>query len=292
MRMLMCFAVGIWLQVVSNESTFGQQSSGPTLSVMSFNIRYGTANDGDNRWELRRDLVVKTVEDCSPDLLGTQETLRFQADYLQQHLPEHAYFGRSRDQQPDQGEECGIFYLKQRFEMVQSGQFWLSESPDEVASKSWDSSLPRIATWLLLKDKANNNRELLLLNTHFDHRGEQARLESAKLIRKWLEENYQQHPIVITGDFNCGVDSKPYEWLTRQDSGLTLTDTFRFISPERTQTEGTFNGFRGSKDGARIDWVLCSEHFRIESASIVHSNDNERYPSDHFPITSELSWRD
>src|SRR6056297_3048996 len=117
------------------------------LRVMSFNIRYGSANDGDNHWKTRDSFVIDVIRDFNPDLLGTQETLGFQAKYLQGQLPEMVYVGTSRDANPD-GEQCGILYRKDRFEQLEAGQFWLSDTPLVKFSKSWDSSLPRIATWV------------------------------------------------------------------------------------------------------------------------------------------------
>ena len=141
-----------------------------------------------------------------PDLLGTQETLPFQAEYLQSQMNDFEYFGWSRDATP-KGEQCGVFIRKTRFEVLESGQFWLSENPDEKFSKSWDSSLPRVATWVRLKDKESDGRELLFVNTHFDHKGAEARKQSAMLLRRRLAEIAPDQPAVVTGDFNCDEGS-------------------------------------------------------------------------------------
>ena len=263
----------------------------PAFKVMSFNIRFGTANDGDNHWNKRHQLVIKTIKEFGPDLLGTQETLGFQAEYLKSKLPDYGFFGRSRDKDPNKGEQCSILYLKERFEKVDAGQFWLSETPDKIASKSWDSSLPRIATWIILKDKKHNDRQLVFVNTHFDHRGPKARLESAKIIRKWLEKNHSDRPVVVTGDFNCGSTSAPYKVLVNAESKFKLTDTFRTKYPKAKKDEGTFNGFRGTQTGARIDWILQANDLKTDSAAIDRFNSDGRYPSDHFPVTALLRWK-
>lgn len=260
------------------------------MRVMSFNIRYGTANDGDNHWRLRKELVVKTINDYAPDLLGTQETIKFQADFLAANLTGYSAIGWSREKDPDKGEQCTIFFKTDRFQKVKTGQFWLSESPDVVASKSWDSSLPRIATWVRLRDTQNSGKEFLFVNTHFDHRGSEARHESAKLIVRKLAK-FDVENVVVTGDFNCGESSAPYQAIVGA-SGFSLQDSFRVKHPQQVKSkEGTFNGFRGTDSGARIDWVLHSGGFRTQSAEINKTNLNGRYPSDHFPVTASLQFK-
>lgn len=260
---------------------------------MSFNIRYGAADDGENHWKKRNWLVAETIKNFDPDLLGTQETLKFQADYLRGQLKAYTYFGRSRMKTPN--EHCGIFFKKKRFTQLAGGHFWLSESPDVVESKSWDSSLPRMASWVLLSDNTQadepGQRPILFINTHFDHRGQVARLEAAKVIReriKSLVRIANQPHVIITGDFNTPEGSEPYQAFF-EDESLSLVDTYRAVHPTRTENEGTFNGFQGRTDGGRIDWILASGELAIEQAAIDSNNENGRYPSDHFPVTAVLS---
>lgn len=253
------------------------------LRVMSFNIRFGTAKDGDNHWDKRRELVAETVRSYDPDLLGTQETIRFQGEYLQQQLPHLTYIGWSRDAN-EQGEQCGVMFRTDRFELLDSGQFWLSETPEQKFSKSWDSSLPRVATWVRLRDQ-RNSRQLLFVNTHFDHRGEVARLESAAVIRKFVEQNAADIPVIVTGDFNCGEQSEPYRQLT---GSPRLRDIYRELHREQAANEGTFNAFQGIDSGARIDWILASDDWTIRNAAIDRFSTDGRFPSDHFPVTGTL----
>ncbi len=254
------------------------------LRVMSFNIRYGTADDGENSWPHRRDLVVDTIRDFDPDLLGTQETVPFQADWIAEHLPGYTRIGWSRDASAD-GEQCTIFVRTDRFEVVDSGQFWLSETPDEPHSRSWDSSLPRITTWVILRDRSGAKDDFVFANTHFDHRGRKARLESAHLLVE-RASGLSGAPIILTGDFNCGEGSEPWQVLT--ESGI-FRDTWRVVHPEPEGPEGTFNGFRGHIDGPRIDWILVTRHFDVHAADIVRTHREERWPSDHCPVTAVLS---
>lgn len=256
------------------------------LRVMSFNIRYGTANDGKDAWPTREKLVLDVIRKYQPDLLGTQETLPFQAEYLQSQLPEFSYVGWSRDTSPN-GEQCGVFIRTDRFDVVESGQFWLSETPEEKFSKSWDSSLPRVATWVRLKDKLSDGRQLLFMNTHFDHRGVEARRNSAMLLRRRAAEMAADQPVVVTGDFNCDEGSEPWTELVNDKM---LKDSFREFQPEKAGNEGTFHGFTGQPGDARIDWILSTKHFTATETQIDRTNDSGRFPSDHFPVTAILRW--
>lgn len=158
------------------------------MRVLSYNIRFGSAKDGENHhWERRKEALVATIKAYDPDLLGTQETLGFQRDYLAANLPEYDHLGVGRVDGKEQGEMMALFYKRDRFEKLDSGRFWLSETPDQVGSKSWDSSLPRMVTWMKLRDRRNPSaRPIAFFNTHFDHLGVQARLESARLIRRQI----------------------------------------------------------------------------------------------------------
>jgi endonuclease/exonuclease/phosphatase family metal-dependent hydrolase len=279
-------AVLIALQALAEED----QSPPVQLRVMSFNVRFGTADDGENSWANRKELLVETIRQFAPHLLGTQEMLRFQADYLVQSLPDYHYVGQSRvPDKPD--EECGIFVHKGRFHTLEQGHFWLSETPERPGSKSWDSSLPRMATWLKLYDQ-DAKQPLHILNTHFDHRGIKAREESARLIRNRLEGWGPDASIIVTGDFNAPDMSVPYTTLAASANSLTLVDCFRLVHPTQKDNLGTYHGFRGIRNGARIDWILCSPRFRVIRADIETACRDNRYASDHFPVVAVLEWSD
>lgn len=263
------------------------------VRVMSFNIRYGTAKDAENRWELRREFLVETIRNFGPDLLGTQETLAFQRDYLGELLDEYAAFGAGRDDGREKGEMAALFYRTDRFEKLDGGHFWLSETPDVPGSKSWDSSLTRITTWVKLRDRQHSQAPpLVFFNTHFDHRGKLVRVHSAELIRRRIEELPLETPVILTGDFNAAEASPPYAALFEpQDSATSpLVDAFRMLHPDRGTEDGTFSGFRaGSTGGPRIDWIACSRHWTIKSAEIDRTQRDGQTPSDHFPVTAVLS---
>ena len=255
------------------------------LRVMSFNIRYGAAKDGENHWKHRKEMVAEVIRDFDPDLLGVQEALAFQSEYLMEQLNGYEYFGRSRMTTPN--EHCGIFFRSKRFTQLAGGHFWLSETPEVPASKSWDSSLPRMATWLLLKDEHDPDHPVLIVNTHFDHRGRIAREKSAELLSRRtaaLRELASEPRVILTGDFNTGEGSKPYTALV----GDSLKDSFRIMHPERSDNEGTFNSWSGKTSGARIDWILVGGPVSVRSATTVRFNREGRFPSDHFPVSAIL----
>jgi endonuclease/exonuclease/phosphatase family metal-dependent hydrolase len=291
MKLPVCLlALLLTLPAVGGES----EEASTAVRIMSFNVRYGTARDGENHWEKRKDLLIGTIQAFAPDLLGTQEALAFQRDSLAAALPDHAVLGVGREDGRDQGEMTAVYYRRGRFDLLASGHFWLSETPDQPGSKSWDSSLPRMATWVRLRDRrAPAALPVLFINTHFDHQGAQARLESARLLRTRLETAASSNRVVVTGDFNAGEGSPPYLALfgagPGADAGAVLRDSWRLAHPQPVAAEGTFNGFQvTAASGARIDWIGVSRGWRVDSAAIDHTARDGRTPSDHFPITAIL----
>lgn len=262
------------------------------LRVMSFNIRYGSARDGENDWGHRKELLVKTIKSFNPDLLGTQETLGFQRDYISTALPEYSVLSAGRDDGKEKGEMMAIFYRKDRFKKLDGGHFWYSETPNVAGSKAWDSSLPRMASWLKLED-LKNNRTLYYFNTHFDHRGNVARIESAKLLRSKMRELAGDQPVIFNGDFNAAETSEVYRNLFDVDQAESpLIDTYKVIQPDPAKRLGTYGGFRIEERKAnRIDWLGVSQHFEVLSAQVDRTNDNGRTPSDHDPINAVLRFR-
>jgi endonuclease/exonuclease/phosphatase family metal-dependent hydrolase len=261
------------------------------VRVMTFNIRYGTAEDGENHWNRRKEFLAETIRAFDPDLLGTQETLKFQRDFLAEKLPEHDWVGVGRDDGRDNGEMMAIYYRRDRFNKLDEGHFWLSDTPDEIGSKSWDSSLPRMVTWVLLADQRQADAPpILFANTHFDHLGPKARLESAKLLRRRLAVMAEGAAVILTGDFNAGETSPPYRALfAASENELSLTDCFRASHPTATENEGTFSGFDAANaGGARIDWIACSEEWKVQSCEIDRTSKDGRTPSDHLPVTATL----
>ncbi len=263
------------------------------LTVMTFNIRYGTAGDEGNLWDDRHEQVIKAIKAADPDLLGTQEVLDFQAEYLNKNLEGYAFHGVGRDDGKTKGEYAGIHYRKDRFELLDAGHFWLSESPEVPGSVSWDSSLTRMVSWVRLRDR-KAGRELVFFNTHWDHRGRQARLESARLMRKKIQEIAGAAPVIVTGDFNTTEIAEPYAVLVSasEGGGEPLIDAYRQAHPEPGAEEATSNGgFRGRREGRRIDWILHTSDFQTSFAKIDQEKIDDRYPSDHYPVIAKLQWK-
>lgn len=283
---LLCF---VFLVIVPRVGVAQDQDvSTKPVTVMSFNLRYGTARDGENRWEKRTDLVAEAIRSQTPDLLGTQETLPFQAQFISDNFSEYASVGRSREPDNANGEQCALFYRRDRFDLLASGHFWLSENPDHPGTKSWDSSLPRMATWVRLWDQ-ESQQPILFVNTHFDHRGKTARLESAQLVRKRATELASGAAVIITGDFNCGADSPPHQAMFETaDSVVGLRDSYIVAHGTDTAGTGTFNGFEGKRDGPRIDWIALNDKWEVKRAEIIDYQQSQRYPSDHFPVVAEV----
>ena len=270
-------------------TTEGETAGGLDLQIMTFNIRNGRANDGENDW-IRRNLFVSDVIDqYSPDVLGIQEAFRFQLDELTQRLPEYGLVGIGRDS-GTAGEYSAILYQKKRFDVSESGTFWLSDTPAKP-SRHWGSACLRICTWAHFTDRASK-RSFYVYNTHLDHESQQAREKGVQLIMKYIEERTHQDPFVLTGDFNADEDNPVFENLKGIESsvspaGTELVDSFRMLHPNK-KPAGTFHDFRGGLDGPKIDYILVTPDTRTLEASIVTINRNGCYPSDHFPVTAQL----
>jgi endonuclease/exonuclease/phosphatase family metal-dependent hydrolase len=260
------------------------------IRAMTFNIRYGTAPDGENAWPLRRDLTLRAIRDFDPIVLGVQEALRFQLDEIGAEFPDLGEIGVGRDDGIQAGEYSAIFYDRRRLEPLDHGTFWLSDSSDVPGSTSWGNRIPRIVTWAHFRDRANG-AAFHVFNTHWDHESQPARERSADFL---LERAHTiagpDSPIIVTGDFNAGESNPAFRTLVAGSSGaasVQLRDTFRAVHPDATAT-GTFNAFRGDQTGDKIDAVLATRHWRILDAEIVTLAAGSRYPSDHYPVTAIL----
>lgn len=261
------------------------------IKVLSYNLRYGTAADGENHWDKRKDFMAETLKAVNPDLLGTQETLDFQRDFLAKTLPTHAVLAVGREDGREKGEMTAIYWRKDRFEKVDGGHFWLSTTPAEVGSKGWDAALPRMATWVRLKDKTQEGKPILWINTHFDHQGEVARTEAAKLLRERVATLGHGCSVIVTGDFNSAEDSAAYHTLfgPHENTATSLLDTYRAMHPQRAENEGTTTPFLAAvSQASRIDWIGVSRDWKVLAAGIDHPDRAGRTPSDHFPIHAVL----
>lgn len=253
------------------------------ITAGTFNIRYDTPDDGPDAWSRRRSLVASVV--AGGDFWGLQEALPSQVRDLERDCPGMAFIGRTRERDPDSGESCPIAYRTATWALdpQEQGTFWLSETPDEPGSRSWDAALPRICTWARFV-APRSTRAIYVFNVHLDHRGSRARLESARLLAARIAARRRPDPVIVLGDFNAGPGSDPVEALL-EDPRLDLVDAWRAANPSMPE-EPTFNGWRDRPHGERIDFVLCSRLLPLTRATIDLRRPGGRWPSDHAPVTA------
>ena len=256
-------------------------SSGQDYKFVSFNIRYDNEADGENNWKHRRDDVCGYLKDINPTVLGIQEGLHHQVDFLNQQLGDFEYIGVGRDDGLTKGEYAAIFYNINKVIVLASGTFWLSDTPEAV-SVGWDASMERICTYGLFED-ISNGQQMWVFNAHFDHKGPTAREFSAKLIVDRIRElNHKQYPVVLMGDFNATEDQAPIQVMSDYlDDGLRASAYF-------AGPEGTFNGFSSETDDRRIDYIFTS---KFEVLNYLHDETKTtqgRYLSDHLPVLIEV----
>lgn len=258
------------------------------LRVMSFNIRFGTANDEENAWPERKELVFATIRKFEPHVLGMQEALAFQIDEITAAIPGYKQFGVGRDDGRRAGEFSCLLVNTDRCQVEDSGTFWLSDTPDKPGSMTWGNSITRICTWALLQDKLSNQR-FHVFNTHWDHVSQPSREKSADLIVERIADRQPaKTPVLLMGDFNSGEKNPAFRALI--DSPLELRDTFRSLHPEASEV-GTFNGFRGQRGGEKIDAILVSPVWTVVAAEIDRTSEGNQFPSDHFPVTATVELR-
>lgn len=254
------------------------------LGVMSFNIRYGSANDGENSWEHRRDIVVNMMQARSPDMVGMQECLDFQADYITEKLPQYRWFGVGREADAS-GERMAVLYKWKQFSPLEVTNFWLSETPEVPGSRSWDSACPRMVT--AARFYHHRTRQCFVFcNTHFDHRSEAARQGAAQVLLKYVSSLGQAMPVIVTADFNSKAgDSVAWRTLVQGD----IRDAW-LVADKTAGPPVTFGGFGPPEPGAdaRIDWVLVRGPIAVTHCETVLDQEGGRYVSDHFPVAARL----
>jgi endonuclease/exonuclease/phosphatase family metal-dependent hydrolase len=284
------------LQLAAAQTTKPEsQQAAPTplppreaMTVMTFNIRYGTAKDGENEWPARRDMLFDVIRNANPDLLGLQEALDFQIDEIIAAVPGYAVVGVGRDDGAEKGEYSAILFRKDRFHVAEAGTFWFSDTPSVVASKSWGNQITRICTWARLID--HDGRGFYHFNLHLDHQSQPSRERSTVLLRGRIDTRAAPDPVIVTGDFNVGETNPALATLTAPIGTGTAAflDTFRVLHAG-VKDAGTFSGFKFGTGGPdKIDYVLVQPGTEVVSAEIVRYSRNNRYPSDHFPVTARV----
>ena len=285
------------------EYVAARTAPGIELKLMTFNIRYGTADDGPDSWKFRREFVADVMRAGDYDVIGMQEALADQIDYLKTQLPGYASVGVGRDDGAAKGEFSPILYREGKFTLAASGTFWFSETPEQPGSKAWKANLPRICSWARLVEKASG-RAFSVFNLHLDHESAYARERSVELLAAKVREISGEGPVVVMGDFNTGEESQPVRYLKgaarratpseaetaakrEVPEPLGVIDSFRVVYPDDTDV-GTFHAFKGGTDGQKIDYILVPPGTIVNSAAIIHASRDGHYPSDHFAVTASV----
>ena len=297
-NLLLLLASGLLLLLSACQSkSSGEDGEKPgtgTLTVLTFNIRFDNPGDSLNAWPNRRPRVDAFLDSVAPDLIGLQEVLHSQLQELLAAHPAYEGYGVGREDGLEKGEYQPLLWRKERFEAADKGHFWLSETPD-TPSKGWDAACERTAVWALLRDKVSG-REYLVMNTHLDHMGETARIESARMLKSRALRLAEGRPIILTGDFNAGPDSsvialikasegsdRPF--IDSRDSALRTDDNLwtyhdfgRYPLDQRERIDYIFlSGFSG-------DEIVSQTIFDEEESDPAHV-----YLSDHYPVLLELN---
>lgn len=252
------------------------------LSLLTYNIKFDDPTDTINGWKNRKDFLISQLNYNHPDVFGTQEGLHHQLEDIKYGLEDYDFFGVGRDFGDTRGEFTAIFYNTKKLELLEQQTFWLSQESN-IPSKGWDAALNRTCTYAFFEIKASDRR-ILVLNTHFDHVGEQARKASALLILKKVKEiNVNDLPVIIMGDFNLEPQTEGIQSILK-----TFNDT-HMLAEKAFGPTGTFNGFKFDKPVTRrIDYVFASKDLQIVKSGILSDSMDCHYPSDHFPVYVEL----
>ncbi|WBL14650.1 endonuclease/exonuclease/phosphatase family protein [Sutcliffiella sp. NC1] len=258
------------------------------LKVMTFNLRVFVPQDGENAWPYRVDKVSKMILDHSPLIVGTQEGALFMLEGLEKRLPAYRWTGKGR-RGGMEDEFCAIFYRYDELEIVDEGQFWLSETPEEPGSISWNSDFPRICTWTHFRVK-KSGQEFIHYNTHLDHISQEARENGIQLIWERISKHYEEKklPIILTGDFNSKPDNQVVQFLRGEiaSSKAMLKDSYSVLEGDIGRTY--HHEFSGGTSGEPIDYIFTTPNVEIVKTVVDRRKIEEAFPSDHYPVVSTL----
>ncbi len=270
------------LLFISSFSFYAQKNE---FIIASYNLRYDEINDGENRWDNRKEMVKELINYHEFDIVATQELLINQINDLLE-MADWAYTGAGRDDGTTKGEHSAIFYKKELFQLLDSGDFWLSETP-EKPGKGWDATCcNRICSWAKLKH-IENDFIFYLFNAHFDHEGETARVESGYLITSKIKEIAKDYPVILSGDFNSTPETEQMKHISS-----ILDDSFHITKQKPYGPIGTFNDFKiDAEFDERIDYIFVSKHFIINKYATLTDSKHKRFPSDHIPVVVKLEYK-
>ena len=263
------------------QPSFWKEAPG-SLRVVTFNVRWDAPED-EYRWEQRRSRSVPMLRDWAPDVLGLQEPLHSQVQQIAEGLPEYTVVGVGREDGKQAGEFCPIFYRIARFDLKESGTFWLSETPSIPGSTGWGNRIPRICTWVRLMDRETGS-EFSLYNVHLDHESQPSREKSALLLVDTLRQRATHGPVIVTGDFNAEPGNPAIRRLQAEDSPVPVSA----LEITRSTCSGTFHGFTGQAQGGPIDYIFLSPEWHVLEAQVLTGDGKQPFPSDHFPVAATL----
>ena len=260
-----------------------------TLKVMTFNIRYDNPHDSINAWPNRASFLCRFLNDEEPDLIGMQEVLNHQYEYIDSALTAYSSVGVGRSDGAKQGEMNPVFFRKDRFDLIRSKTFWLSDSPSMAGSQAWGANLPRIVTWVELAEK-NTSKHFYFFNTHFAHDSDSARIMSSGLLLSKVDSITADFPFVITGDLNMRISARGYEILTGPFESVPLfSDTYAVTEKRPTGPAYTFNGFSDSISSGRIDYIFVRNGMKVSDHRTFIKKEHGVYISDHWPVMATVS---
>lgn len=259
------------------------------LKVMTFNIRYDNPRDSINAWPNRANLVCNFLKNEKPDLLGMQEVVAHQYEYLDSVLTDYSSVGVGRSDGAKGGEMNPLFFLKERFELIRTRTFWLSDTPEVAGTKAWGANLPRIVTWVELSEKTSH-KHFYFFNTHFAHDSDSARILSSGLLLNKVDSIASGFQFVVTGDFNMLISSKGYEILTGPfESVPLLIDTYKITEKRPVGPAYTFNGFSEKTSSGRIDYIFVRNGMNVLEHRTFIKKEHGIYISDHWPVMATVS---
>jgi endonuclease/exonuclease/phosphatase family metal-dependent hydrolase len=275
-------AMSVLLTLAITMPVSGETEKDRSFNIMTYNIRMNTPGDGVNAWPLRKDKVVGLIQFHQADIFGVQEALPLQMSDLKASLPEFEAYGVGRDDGKEVGEFSAIFYRKSRFEKLDAGTFWCSQTPGKPGL-GWDAKHNRICTWMKLKDKATG-KTFYHFNTHLDNVGKVAREESAKLILQFMAEiNHDNLPLLLTGDFNAAKESPPIQTIL-----TVLADARDKSRSEPYGPKGTCGGFDVKEQVRVIDYIFVNQKVTVARHGVLSDSFGLFYPSDHLPVLAEV----
>lgn len=277
-RLFFSIAVCILFQV----TVFAQTNA----VVMTYNIRLNVKSDGENWWENRKDKVAALMNYYEADFIGAQEVQQEQLEYLLNTLPHYSSVGVGRDDGKTAGEYSCILYNNKKYKPVQQSTFWLSQTPDKV-SMGWNAVCNRVCTYGLF-EHIKTKKKLWVINTHFDHVGDTARIESAKLIIERIKEltAKQNYPVVFTGDLNAQPTDEPVQYISKHLNNTRMISAMAPYGPA-----ATWNAFKfGEVPKGWIDHVFVSKSISVQKYAVLTDSYDKKYPSDHFPVLVHITY--